>query len=165
MFKNLKPDLAVANCTQIPFDFLEKHCVKGLLIDVDNTIAKDGAREIDPAAKQFILKAMDRGIRVCLMSNNVPERIAPLADELGCQSLGKAGKPKKQAYLNAANEIGLDVADTAMIGDQLFTDIWGANKMGIPSILVRPIDKNEIITIRLKRPFEKIVLFFHRIKR
>ena len=73
-----------------------------------------------------------------------------------------AHKPSTKNYKKAMEIMGTDVSDTVFIGDQLFTDVWGAKRTGIPSILVRPIHPKEEIQIVLKRYLENIVLHFYK---
>ena len=85
-------------------------------------------------------------------------------DAVGAGYIFKAGKPGVKGYLRAMEMLGTDVRNTLFVGDQLFTDVWGAKNTGILSILVHPIDKKEEIQIVLKRYIEKIVLAFYKRK-
>ena len=85
-------------------------------------------------------------------------------DSVGAGYIFKAGKPGVKGYLRAMEMLGTDVRNTLFVGDQLFTDVWGAKNTGILSILVHPIDKKEEIQIVLKRYIEKIVLAFYKRK-
>lgn len=109
-------------------------------------------------------KLHEMGIDTCIISNNKEPRVAPFANLVGSEYIFKAGKPKKTNYIKAMEIMGTDISNTYFIGDQIFTDIYGANRTGIPSILVKPINKKEEIQIVLKRKIEKIVLFFYKRK-
>ena len=102
------------------------------------------------------------GFETCIISNNKEYRVKPLADACGSSYVSKAGKPSPVNYIKAMEIMGTDKGNTFFVGDQLFTDVWGANKAGIMSILVKPIDKHEEIQIILKRRLEWIVLFFYK---
>ena len=124
-------------------------------VDVVETIA------IERAKKLFgDLKAM--GYNTCIISNNKEYRVKPLADEVGSLYVSKAGKPSPKNYVKAMEYMNTDKSDTYFVGDQLFTDVWGANRAGIKSVLVKPIDKHEEIQIILKRKLEWIVLHFYK---
>ena len=124
-------------------------------VDVVETIA------IERAKKLFgDLKAM--GYNTCIISNNKEYRVKPLADEVGSLYVSKAGKPSPKNYVKAMEYMNTDKSDTYFVGDQLFTDVWGANRAGIKSVLVKPIDKHEEIQIILKRRLEWIVLHFYK---
>ena len=83
-------------------------------------------------------------------------------DSVGVNYIFKAGKPKTANYIKAMEIMGTDVTNTIFVGDQIFTDICGANRAGIRTVLVKPIHPKEEIQIVLKRYLEKIVLFFYK---
>ena len=88
----------------------------------------------------------------------------PFADAMETPFVYKADKPSRKGYLEGMEKMGTRLENTLFIGDQLFTDVWGANRAGMYSILVKPMDPHEEIQIVLKRYLEKIVLFFYRRK-
>ena len=102
------------------------------------------------------------GFSIMLLSNNKEERVARFNRKINVNYIYKAGKPSPKSYLRAMEQMHTDKNTTIFIGDQLFTDIWGAKKAGIPAWLVKPIAKHEEIQIVLKRKLEKIVLFFYK---
>lgn len=73
-----------------------------------------------------------------------------------------AHKPSRKAYLKAVAKMGMPRNQVFFVGDQIFTDVYGAKRAGIYSILVKPIHPKEEIQIVLKRYLEKIVLFFYK---
>ena len=83
-------------------------------------------------------------------------------DAVGVSYIYKAGKPKTGNYKKAMMQMGTDEQNTLFVGDQIFTDVYGANRAGIRTILVKPIHPKEEIQIVLKRYLEKIVLFFYK---
>ena len=102
------------------------------------------------------------GYETCLISNNKEPRVASFAGQVDSKYLYKAGKPSPEGYRKAMKICGTTKEDTLFVGDQLFTDVWGANRAGVYSILVKPIHPKEEIQIILKRRLEWIVLFFYR---
>ena len=101
-----------------------------------------------------------------LLSNNKEPRVKSFADAVGASYIYKAGKPGREGYLRAMEQMHTGADTTLFVGDQLFTDVWGAKKCGIMTYLTKPIHPKEEIQIVLKRYLEKIVLFFyHREKR
>ena len=102
------------------------------------------------------------GIRTLLLSNNKEPRVKSFSDAVGSMYIYKAGKPSPVNYKKAMEKMGTDTTSTLFVGDQHFTDVWGANRAGIRSYLVKPIHPKEEIQIVLKRYLEKIVLFFHK---
>ncbi len=166
MCKMLYPTQEAASSYVIDYDKLYKMGIRGLIYDIDNTLVMHGAPANGEALKLFArLKSI--GFDTCLISNNKEPRVKPFADAVGSKYIYKADKPSRKNYIKAMEMMGTDAESTYFIGDQLFTDICGANRAGIRSILVKPIDPKEEIQIILKRILEKPVLFIyhHRRKR
>lgn len=101
------------------------------------------------------------GFHVMFLSNNKEPRVKQFSDAAGGEYIYKAGKPKRAGYVKAMERLGTGPADTMFVGDQLFTDIWGAKKAGMETWLVKPIHPKEEIQIVLKRKLERIVLYFY----
>lgn len=104
----------------------------------------------------------EMGFATCLISNNKEPRVRPFADAMETPFVYKADKPSRRGYEEGMLRMGTDKTNTLFVGDQLFTDVWGANRTGMYSILTKPIDPHEEIQIVLKRYLEKIVLFFYK---
>lgn len=130
---------------------------RGVIFDIDNTLVEHDA-PVDARAAKLINKLQSMGFSVCFLSNNDEVRVADFNKSLGAQYIYKAGKPLAKSYRRAMELMGTDRAHTLFVGDQIFTDIWGANNAGVRSILVQPIAKHEEIQIVLKRIPEKWVL-------
>ena len=160
MFQIFYPDRAVSSAYKIPYEKLYQRGVRGLLYDIDNTLTEHGAD-----ATNETLALMNRlkkiGFRIMFLSNNDEERVVRFNQKIGAGYICKAGKPSKKSYLRAMQRMGTTKENTVFIGDQLFTDIWGAKRAGIYTYLVRPIAAHEEIQIVLKRKLERIVLFFY----
>ena len=141
---------------------------RGILFDIDNTLVMHDYPS-DEKAINLMEKLKKIGFKICLVSNNREERVRTFNDYLKVEYIYKANKPLSKGYKKAMEKIGTTTENTIFVGDQIFTDIWGANNAGIHSILVKPINRKEEIQIVLKRLIEKPVLFFysktHRIKR
>ncbi len=150
--------------TAYSIDF-EKYYAEGyraVLFDIDNTLVKHEAPHDDQADALFAyLKNI--GLKTCLVSNNHEPRVKSFAEGVGADFyVCDAGKPGRDGYVKAMETLGTDSSNTLMVGDQLFTDMWGANRAGICSILVDQIDKDPYLYIKLKRVLEKIVMIFYR---
>ena len=148
---------------QIDFDSLYREGVRGVLFDIDNTLVPHGA-PADRRAKELFAHLRELGIGTCLISNNKRERVQSFADSVGAAFIEDARKPSVRGYQKAMERIGCTKENTVFVGDQLFTDIYGANRARIAAILVRPIHPKEEIQIVLKRYLERIVLFFYKRK-
>ncbi len=146
---------------EVNYQKLYKQGFRFLLFDIDNTLVEHGAPANDRAVR-LVKYLKQLGFKICLMSNNKEERVSGFAKQVELPYIHKAGKPSRKAYVNAMNRIGGTRKTTVFIGDQLFTDVYGANRTGLYSILVNPIGKKEEIQIVFKRYLEKIVLFFYK---
>lgn len=163
MLKQFYPDEYIKSAFDINYDKLFEEGYRGLLFDIDNTLVEHGA-DADRRAVSLINSLTKKGFSVCFISNNKEERVKRFNREIHADYIFKAGKPSKKAYLTAIKKTGTRKENTVFIGDQLFTDVWGAKRTGIRNILVRPIGKKEEIQIVLKRKLERIVLYFYQRK-
>lgn len=158
MFKNLYPDEYLDGIDSIDLEMYYNQGIRGIITDVDNTIVPHGA-PADQHAIDWFKKVRDMGIDTCIISNNDEPRVQPFADAVGSKYIFNAHKPSTKNYKRAMELMGTDTKSTLFVGDQIFTDIWGANKSGVQSVMVKLIDKHEEIQIILKRIPEKFVLW------
>lgn len=161
MFRRFYPDRYVASTYVIDFEELYSKGYRGLIFDIDNTLVPHGAPADARAIKLFERLKKD-GFRCCLISNNQEPRVKMFNEKIQVDYVYDAHKPSTKNYRKAMEIMGTDAETTVFVGDQLFTDVWGANRTGIASILVKPINPKEEIQIVLKRYLEKIVLFFYK---
>lgn len=160
MLETFYPDNEVDSAYRIDYEALFAKGVRGLIFDIDNTLVPHGAPADENAIALFgRLHAL--GFSTMLLSNNKEPRVKPFADKLNSDYIFKAGKPGKTGYFQAMEKMGTNPSTTVFVGDQLFTDVWGAKKSGILTYLVKPIHSKEEIQIVLKRRLEWIVLFFY----
>ena len=144
----------------IDFEKWQRKGYKGVIFDIDNTLVPHDA-DADERSKALFEKLRELGFSTMLLSNNKEPRVKRFAKQVGSAYIYKAGKPSRKNYTKAMEEMGTKPANTLFVGDQLFTDVWGAKRTGIYSVLVKPIHPKEEIQIVLKRYLEKIVLFFY----
>ncbi len=130
-------------------------------VDIDNTLVPHGA-PADERACALFAHLKELGFKCCFLSNNQYERVSSFNDAIGAQFIENAHKPSTKNYIRAMELLGTDRSNTVFIGDQLFTDIYGAKRTGIRNILVKPLNPKEEIQIVLKRYLERIVLYFYR---
>lgn len=165
MFQRFYPDNEIDSAYSIDYKELYEKGYRGVIFDIDNTLVPHGA-PADERAIRFFDDLRKIGFRTVLLSNNKEPRVKSFADCVGSLYVFKAGKPGGKGYIRAMKKMGTDPKTTVFVGDQLFTDVWGAGKMGIVTYLVKPIHPKEEIQIVLKRRLEWIVLYFyHRAKR
>lgn len=153
------PDEIVDSAYDIDYDKLFESGIRGIIFDIDNTLVPHGAPP-DERACSLLKMLSDKGFGVLFLSNNKEPRVKSFRDKglPEASYIYKAGKPSKKGYFDAMNLMKTDISSTIFIGDQLFTDVWGAKRCGIRNILTRPIHPKEEIQIVLKRVLEKIVL-------
>lgn len=163
MLERFYPGSCEASTYQIDFEKLYGDGYRGLIFDIDNTLVPHGAPADDRAVTLFErLKGI--GFSCCLLSNNQLPRVKSFNDRVNVFFIENAHKPSTKNYRRAMEMMHTDEETTIFIGDQLFTDVYGANRAGIRTILVSPIHPKEEIQIVLKRYLEKIVLYFYRRK-
>ena len=156
--EKFKPTYTIESVPKIPFVLLERDNIKGLIFDVDNTLATMGKGITEPCYK-WIKEAKELGYKICILSNTLNvKKVRKIMNDLGVLGLCFAKKPSTKGFEIALNLLDLKKEELIKIGDQVFTDIWGANRFKIKSILVKPISKKEGIFTLIKRPIEKIVL-------
>lgn len=160
MFQRFYPHHEADSAYVIDYDTLYKKGFRGIIFDIDNTLVPHGA-PADEQAKKLFAHLKETGYALMLLSNNKEPRVKSFNDEVGADYIFKAGKPGTAGYLKAMERMQTTPANTLFVGDQLFTDIWGAKKAGLTTYLVKPIHPKEEIQIVLKRYLEKIVLFFY----
>lgn len=160
MFEKFYPTKEADSAYGIDYEALYQQGYRGLIYDIDNTLTQHGA----PATAHTVelMKRLKQiGFGICLLSNNKEERVKMFNEDIHVQYIHKAGKPSVSGYEKAMQLLGTNKENTIFIGDQIFTDIYGANRTGLVTYLVKPIDKKEEIQIILKRYLEKIVLYFY----
>ena len=161
MFERFFPDDYVASTYVIPFEKLYEKGYRGVIFDIDNTLVPHG-EPADNRAKKLFARLKEIGFSSCLISNNQEPRVKMFNEEIGTNYIFDAHKPSTKNYIRAMEIMGTDKSNTLFVGDQLFTDVWGAKRTGIYNILVKPIHPKEEIQIVLKRYLERIVLHFYK---
>lgn len=146
----------------IDFEALKEEGYKAVIFDIDNTLVPHGAPADERAIALFErLRAL--GYATMVLSNNKEPRVKSFADAVGTPYIYKAGKPKKAGYQKAMERMNSDTHNTLFVGDQIFTDVCGANLAGIRTILVKPIHPKEEIQIVIKRRLEFFILLAYKL--
>lgn len=162
--RNLYPDRYYDKKEDVPFETYYKCGYRGVIFDIDNTLVPHDA-PADEKAVAFITYLKKLGYQICLLSNNDEKRVSSFNEPIQVHYIHKAGKPLAKGYRKALKVLGTDVKTTLFVGDQIFTDIWGAKRIGLFSILLDPINPKEEIQIVLKRIPEKYIKWSYRKKR
>lgn len=157
MYQSLFPSEDYDSAYDIDFYAYYNKGYRGILFDVDNTLVEHG-QPVTIRAIELFARLREAGFKTCIISNNKEYRVKPLADALESYYVYKAGKPAARGYIEGMEHMGTSGRTTLFVGDQIFTDILGANRAGIHSILVKPVAKHEEIQIVLKRKLEYFIL-------
>ena len=147
----------------IDFEGFYRKGYRGIIFDIDNTLVPHGA-PADERAKELFGRLKGLGFSCCLLSNNQRPRVEMFNEEIRVHFIENAHKPSVKNYRRAMELMHTDLKSTLFVGDQLFTDVYGANRAGIYSVLVKPIHPKEEIQIVLKRYLERVVLYFYKRK-
>lgn len=152
------PDLYLNNVKEITLEILRENKIKGLILDVDNTLI-DFDKNLLEGAKQWCDNLKQNNIKICILSNtNKVKKVEKVAKILDLEYIYFAHKPNKKGFYKAQKLLGLEAKEIATVGDQVFTDVLGGNKVGMFTILTKPIDKRDILITKVKRPFEKLII-------
>ena len=158
MLKYLQPDLYVASVADIDLSALSGNGIRALIIDLDNTLLPWRERRSNAVFVETLQRLTESGFKICIVSNARDNRVKSLFSNMAIPAISRAGKPRKSAFRRAMELLDTSAAETAVIGDQLFTDVLGGKRMGLYTILVIPISKKEFIGTQLIRRVEKRVL-------
>ena len=154
----LYPNFYFNNILEITIPFLHENAIQGLILDMDNTLI-DFDRKLLEGTEQWVAELKENGIQLCIVSNsNHKEKVKTVAKRLQIPYFYFAKKPLKSGFKKAKEKLGLENKQIAAVGDQIFTDVLGANRSHMISILVEPIGKKDIWITRLKRPLENAII-------
>ncbi len=159
------PDIYLDDIYQITPEMLTERGIKAVLLDIDNTLVTYD----DPMPTESVLKWLedlkDAGISAAFISNNNQERVELFNSELKLFATWDSRKPSGKCYRAAMEFLGTDKTNSAVIGDQVFTDVWSAKRLGLFAILVKPIKDKTSLFFRSKRALEKPILRRYKKKR
>ncbi len=163
MFSKFYPDEYWESAYTQEYERLYEAGFRGIIFDIDNTLVEHGD-DVDDHAIALVERLRRMGFAVCFLSNNAEPRVRSFCKPFDAAYIYKGGKPGTKGYEAVMKLIGTTKEQTVSVGDQIFTDVWGAKRTGIYTVLVKPIGKREEIQIVLKRYLEKIVLHFYKKK-
>lgn len=153
----LIPDHIYSSVYALDPEELARNGIRLLLADLDNTLAAYGEETASPELHAWKERLAAHGITLFILSNSrKPTRAKHFAESLGVPYLGHAGKPKTRSFFRVMAEQGVTAEETAIVGDQIFTDVWGGNRSGIRTYLVRPLRQDTVFRVlryRLETPF------------
>ncbi|MGA8326567.1 MAG: YqeG family HAD IIIA-type phosphatase [Candidatus Cybelea sp.] len=154
----LGPDRFAPRLHDVPHEELEAAGIRGLIVDLDNTLL--GFRETELAQEHvdWVARAHERGFRIVMLSNNFSERVRSLAAQLNIECFPNALKPLPFGFLRAKRCLRMHRREIAVVGDQLFTDVLGGKLCGHYTILTEPIELKDFPVTKIFRFFERMML-------
>ena len=158
MWEKLFPDHYYDSVFEIPYKELRENNIKALIFDIDNTLAPYNIRRPPEKISNLINRLQKMGFKVCLLTNNGKRRLTHFNEHLKLPAYYRGLKPMGSKAKKAMRIMGVTPEVTALIGDQLLTDIWCGKRLKVKTILVKPISKKDFITVRMKRGIEKPIL-------
>lgn len=164
MYNLLCPNLIIKSLHEIETPTLKQQGIKGIIFDLDNTIIPWDSPKMSPEIIQWLQELLGQGFSLCLVSNNMDKRVQSIAEVFGIPFVPRAYKPAKSGFRQAIAAMGLTENQVAVVGDQLFTDILGGNRLGLYTIWVAPLSANEFIGTKITRCLEKLTVRFLRAK-
>lgn len=154
----LGPDRFAPRLCEVPLEELEASGIRGLIVDLDNTLVCWGGSEIAEEHLAWVQDARDRGLRLVMLSNNFSDRVNDVAQRMDIPCVANALKPLPLGFLTALRRLGLPRRHVAVVGDQLFTDVLGGKLCGLYTILTEPLEARDHPITNVFRFFERLML-------
>ena len=153
-----KPDIKLDSITEISVDLLNKYDINALILDVDNTLSTHHGQVLTDGLEEWLELMRNNNIKLTILSNSTTKRLEPFAKKISLDFISMGVKPLPFGYLRALRRMGSKRKNTAIVGDQIFTDTLGGNIVGIKTILLTPIKPENSLRFRIKRRNEKILI-------
>ncbi len=157
MIENFVPDIYEKSIYYINYEKLYKKGIRCILFDVDNTITPSHVNKPTKKLKRLFDTLKDMGFKLIIVSNAPKYRVEPFKNELCVDACAFSLKPNKNKYIRIMNKFKYKSSEIAAVGDQLLTDIYGANKLDITSILVNPLSSRDYSITIINRIIEKFI--------
>ena len=158
MFKRFYPDKTAENVFELDEKFYKQNGIRGVIFDIDNTLVTHPTITPPDEIKKYFEFLKNIGIKAAIVSNNYTERVEPFCKELNVPYIARAWKPFKKNLKTVLKEFSLKEKEVCLVGDQIFTDIYGGKRMKFFTVLVTAVGENETGFVAFKRIFEKMVM-------
>lgn len=153
------PSMYVDSVPLVDIEDLRRRGIRAILTDLDNTLVPWRGSDISPEVQAWVQDALAKGMKFCIVSNTrTMSRLRTLSTAFGIPYVTKGLKPRRIGFRAALELLGVDVSEAVVLGDQVFTDVLGGNRLGAYTILVRPIHPREFFGTKISRFFERIIL-------
>jgi HAD superfamily phosphatase (TIGR01668 family) len=161
--RRLCPDIHVRRISELDPEDLKARGIRAVLLDLDNTLTPWRSHEVPPDIQEWLGRAQQHGLLLCMVSNSRnPRRLQALSERLAIPYVRDRMKPSRRGFVRAMELVGAPAGETAMAGDQLFTDVWGGNRAGLTTIWVDPLHAREFVGTKVSRLLERLVLWVFR---
>jgi len=158
VFKKFYPHKTAKNVFELDESFYKTNNIKGVIFDIDNTLVTHDTKTPPKEILDYFKLLENLGIKIAIASNNHIERVEEFSRNLGYIYIGRAWKPFKKNLLRIKREFDIPAEQICLVGDQIFTDIYGGLRMKFYTVLVTAVGKNETKFVAIKRFFEKMVM-------
>lgn len=160
----LKPDIKLTRVTDISAELLAKYGIKALILDVDNTLSTHHGEVLTEGLEAWLDRMLKNGVKLIILSNSRQRRVEPFAEKINLPFISMGLKPLPFKFSSALKLLGTKRRETAIVGDQIFTDTLGGNLYGVTTILLDPIKLESSKSFKFKRKIERAVYKIYRIK-
>ena len=158
MYEMFYPHTTAANVFELDEEFYKSKGIRGIIFDIDNTLVTADTLTPPKEILDYFSFLENMGIKIAIASNNYPERVESFCRELPYISIARAWKPFKKNLRKIQKSFNLSNKEICLVGDQIFTDIYGGLRMGFHTVLVTAVGANETKFVAFKRIFEKAVM-------
>ncbi|MDD4773059.1 MAG: YqeG family HAD IIIA-type phosphatase [Eubacteriales bacterium] len=165
MLRYFIPDAFYDSIYDIDIAEIKRSGIRGLICDIDNTLVPYEQAEPTGQVSNWIKSVRDAGIEISFVSNNGANRVDLFNRSMGFFASSSSGKPSRRQLRAAMTAMKTEPGNTAIVGDQIFTDIVAGKRLGLHCILVKPIKENMTVFFMLKRLLEKPFILIYNIKK
>lgn len=158
MIKKLYPTKALQSIFDLPIDELLAEGIKGVIFDIDNTLVPYDEAEPTEKIMKFFEELQAKGLKITLVSNNTEDRVMKFNEKLKVLALHKAQKPSRKSLRKALQMMSCQANEAVIVGDQIFTDVYGGNRAGLKTYLVTPVSDKDEWQTKVKRGLERQVI-------
>lgn len=158
MLRKLCPKVQAQSVLELDLDELREAGIRGVIFDLDNTLVEWKRDQLNPEVIALIQRFKNEGFALCILSNALEHRVEAVARILDIPYVSRAVKPRKSPFKKALEIMGTSPENTAVVGDQLFTDILGGNRMELYTIWTPPLSDTEFISTKAVRKLERLVI-------
>lgn len=160
----LLPTVKINRVTDIKLPLLEKYGIEALILDVDNTLSTHHGEILTDGLPEWLDYMKQSGIALTVLSNSKEERVKPFAEKIGLNYISMGLKPLPFGYLRALRALSSEKKKTAIVGDQIFTDVLGGNAVGLKTVLLTPIKPENGLWFKIRRKAERLIFKIYKIK-